>query len=312
MRFAGVEAHKRLSDPESSRYSISQMKIGALISKFGWSSWMSKLLRQFNYRRTIYLEGVSFTIPSIRGITCNPTETWLTQLLAQLLPKKEGIFVDVGVNVGQTLLKVKSVELARTYIGFEPNPVCVFYVQELIKANNLQECDLLPVGIFTDDRVLEMDLFSSDDADSCASVIPDFRPNHPVHSRIHVPVFQFVSLPDRVRAQKAAIIKIDVEGAELEVVRGLTPWVTRDRPFILIEILPSHSTDNQFRIHRQSDLEQWFRDQKYGLFRVLKSKSGDYSRMERIHDIGVHSDLSLCDYLAIHEDDIVESFRLPS
>jgi len=272
---------------------------------------MSELLRRFNYRRTINLEGVSFTIPSIKGIICNPTESWLTQLLAQLLPQKNGTFVDVGVNVGQTLIKVKSVELARAYIGFEPNPVCVFYVQELIKANNLQECNLLPVGRLTHDRVLEMDLFSSDDADSCASIIPDFRPNHPVQSRIHVPVFQFTSLPDRIRSQKAAIIKIDVEGAELEVVRGLTPWVTRDRPFILIEILPVHSADNQFRIHRQSDLEQWFRDQKYGLFRVLKSKNGDFSRMERIHEIGVHSDLSLCDYVAIHEDDHLESIRLP-
>ena len=41
-------------------------------------------------------------------------------------------FIDVGVNVGQTLLKLKSISSEINYLGFEPNPNCVNYLKNLI------------------------------------------------------------------------------------------------------------------------------------------------------------------------------------
>jgi tRNA G46 methylase TrmB len=116
-------------------------------------------LRRLNYSRKIHINGVEISIPSIRGIATDASEPWMVELLGKLLREQRGAFIDVGVNVGQTLVKVKALDQDREYIGFEPNPVCVFYVQELIKANKFKNCTLFPVGLFTEDRILSLDFF---------------------------------------------------------------------------------------------------------------------------------------------------------
>ena len=53
-------------------------------------------------------------------------------MLENLLKKKNGAYLDIGVNIGQTLMKLKSVNPKIEYIGFEPNATCVHYVNKLI------------------------------------------------------------------------------------------------------------------------------------------------------------------------------------
>ena len=49
----------------------------------------------------------------------------MIDILKIVLPIENKKFIDVGVNIGQTLLKLKSVSSEIDYIGFEPNPICV-------------------------------------------------------------------------------------------------------------------------------------------------------------------------------------------
>ena len=51
-----------------------------------------------------------------------PAEPWLDSLIAHLLRQRAGAFVDAGVKIVQTLIKVKSIDARQPYIGFEPNP----------------------------------------------------------------------------------------------------------------------------------------------------------------------------------------------
>ena len=128
-------------------------------------------LTKLNYSRTTYINGVRVSIPAIRGISCFASEPWMVELLDCILPEQQGVFLDVGVNVGQTLVKVKAIDANRKYVGFEPNPVCNFYVQELIKKNDFKNCTIFPVGLFTENCVLSLDLFLNDPTDSSASLI---------------------------------------------------------------------------------------------------------------------------------------------
>ena len=242
-------------------------------------------MRKFNYNRRIYINGKKISVPSIRGITCNVTEPWLTDLLGKVLQEQNGAFLDVGVNVGQTLVKLKALDPNRKYIGFEPNPVCVYYVQELIKENSFENCTLFPVGLFIEDCVLPLDLFSDYVASSTASLINKFRPDHRVHSRILVPVFRFDSLAKLVDFKSVGIIKIDVEGAELEVVQSILELIRRDKPIILIEILPVYSEENAFRKNRQDKLEQIFTDTGYIIIRVEKTNTDNYSLLRCVEKI---------------------------
>ena len=46
-------------------------------------------------------------------------EAWLYRAFAKVLAARAGAFVDVGVNLGQTLIKVKLIDPKRQYVGFD-------------------------------------------------------------------------------------------------------------------------------------------------------------------------------------------------
>lgn len=273
--------------------------LGDAARKVGIHPWLAQCRKRINYTRKARINGAVIRIPSICGLACNPSEPWMTGLLAELLPKRSGVFLDVGVNMGQTLVKLKALEPERQYVGFEPNPTCVFYVQDLIRANSFSHCRLLPVGLFARDCIMSLDLFSDNPADSSASLIENFRPTHRVHSRTFVPVFQFDGLGPVLGNQEIGIVKIDVEGAELEVVKCLVNLIRRDRPMFLIEVLPAYSDQNADRISRQKELEDIFNTADYELFRVEKTREDGFAGLRRLEEIGVHGDLNQCDYVMV-------------
>src|SRR6185436_11975470 len=47
-------------------------------------------------------------------------EVWLFDALQRVMLERSGAVIDVGVNVGHTLIKVKTADPQRDYIGFEP------------------------------------------------------------------------------------------------------------------------------------------------------------------------------------------------
>jgi len=50
----------------------------------------------------------------------------MIDLLKKILLLKDGVFIDIGMNLGQTLIKLKCVDPNIRYFGFEPNPGCVY------------------------------------------------------------------------------------------------------------------------------------------------------------------------------------------
>ena len=115
----------------------------------------------------------------------------MSGLLEVLLPLQPGTFMDVGVNVGQTLIQLRTLDAKRPYVGFEPNPACVFYVNELIRLNTFLSCTVFPVGLHTSDCVMPLARFSESVTDSCASVVDGFRPDQEVYSEQLVPLVRY-------------------------------------------------------------------------------------------------------------------------
>lgn len=243
--------------------------------------------------------GKAVSIPFIGGRSLHAgAEPWMTDLLGSLLPLAPGRFVDVGVNLGQTLLKVKLLDPERAYLGFEPNPLCVSYVRELIARNHWRSVELVPAGLFVRDEILALELFSTTDAtDSAASVISNFRPGQPVHERLHVPVVRWETATKAVGEVPSGIVKIDVEGAELEVLSTMEAMIGRDMPLILMEVLPAYRADNSPRIERQRAIEALAARHGYSILRVQKSSDGRFRGLRRIQEFGVHADLNECEHV---------------
>jgi hypothetical protein len=107
------------------------------------------IARHVRVDRRLTVNGRLFKIPIRDGIGfdhLNPREEWLDVVLRTLLPKRQGTFINVGVNIGQTLLKVKSFDDGRPYVGFEPNPICCCYCDDLIRLNNIRQVTIVPSG----------------------------------------------------------------------------------------------------------------------------------------------------------------------
>jgi hypothetical protein len=107
-------------------------------------------------------------------------EPWMDDILSLVGSKiTSGIFIDVGVNIGQTLLKVKKNFASEIfYIGFEPNPNCVNYCHKLISLNKWGENSaIIPCAISNEAGLIKLYKYSTGDVDPSASIVKNFRPN---------------------------------------------------------------------------------------------------------------------------------------
>ena len=261
----------------------------------------SRIMRTINRTTTVRVDEQRFRVPVIAGMRVMASENWMIGVLKALFALRSGPFVDVGVNLGQTLLKVRAVDPGREYIGFEPNPTCVDYVERIVKLNSFEHCHVLPVGIAEEPGIVTLDLFDETGVDSSATIVRDFRPTHVIKRSKNVAVLSAAEIPDRFLPQGIGLIKIDVEGAERDVLYALSEKLSRDRPLIILEILPCFTAEKADRIERQLDVENLFSELGYSLFRIRKDK-GQFSHFEAVSKIGIHGDLELSDYVAAPQE----------
>lgn len=252
---------------------------------------------RFNRNVDAQVGGRSVTVPVSAGLMAELTEPWMLALLRKLMAIAPGAFIDVGVNLGQTLIKVKAIEPARRYIGFEPNPVCVHYVEELVAANGWTDVRVVPAGLGQHSGIVTLELYHGRSGDSAASIVEGFRPGEAVTFRKTVAILGTADLPDDLLAAPVGLVKIDVEGAEADVIDALAPVLARDRPLISMEILPCYDSGRTDRIARQARIEARFAELDYRILRVLHEGRGGGFVLEAIETIGIHGDLSLCEYV---------------
>mgnify|MGYP003956351857 CR=1 FL=1 len=260
-----------------------------------------RILKWINVSGKIQLNGKEFEVPILgaEGFgNLYMTEPWMIDLLKVVLPIEGKRFIDVGVNVGQTLLKLKSVSEDIAYIGFEPNPRCVNYARALIETNGFVNVDLVPVGISDGTNLGRLDYYTHGDTDSSASVIPDFRPDQAVVRSEYVPLFDFDDLTATLGLDSISILKIDVEGGELEVIKSLRNEIAKHQPVILLEVLPVYKEENTSRLSRQEEIHVILDELGYAWFRVKKADD-ELKGFEMIRRIGIHSDMNACEYVVI-------------
>ena len=217
-------------------------------------------------------------------------ESWMSVLIKRLLVLHSGkSFLDVGVNIGQTLLAVKSINLHIPYYGLEPNPICIEYLTGLITMNNI-DATIYPVGLSVEDGLISLYKDKKLPQDSSASIIRNFR-DVEGKEQVWVPILTWDKVPASSNVL-FGIVKIDVEGAEWEVISSLKKMISDQRPSIICEILPTYSADNVFRIERQEKILKTLFDLDYVLF-LIKNDGA----LELLTKIEIHGDVINSNYL---------------
>jgi FkbM family methyltransferase len=224
----------------------------------------------------------------------------MTDLLRRLLALTPKTAIgDVGENIGQTLFKVKSLDPHRAYVGFEPNPFCVEYANEVIRINGFDHCQILPVGLA--DQATVVRFFAIDDADSAGSIVEGWRPGQVVGRQQFVPVFPFHAVA-HLLPPEAGIVKIDVEGAELDVLRGMDGLLRAQQPWVTCEVLHSHTAEQIPRQHETNEtLMRFVQERGYDVFQIVKEGGTAGLRRVAAFSEGVYGPASqaVCDYLLV-------------
>lgn len=200
------------------------------------------------------------SLPDVRTFTLTaPRHLWVprvleTKGLAQYEPyaldcflalvesAPEGAVLDIGANVGLYGL-LAAAHSDRTVHAFEPAPETAAVARETAAANGLA---LTVEEIALSDSSGTATLYLSDSTDSSNSLNPDFRE----HSKeIVVPLETLDAYVARTGIVPA-VIKVDTETTEPEVLAGARKVIAEHRPWILCEVLWTHVED---RLHAVMD-----------------------------------------------------------
>lgn len=131
-------------------------------------------------------------------------------------------FVDVGTNIGEMVVPMAAHRNVTRVIGFEPHPICA----EVCRRN------LLLNGLKADVR----SMLVGDGTAQAYVVDPVYAPTSGIrHDLPHAPRTPTMTLDDQLDVDGTCVLLIDVEGAELDVMKGGARFIAKVRPLIVFE-----------------------------------------------------------------------------
>lgn len=210
-------------------------------------------------------------------LTILRTKEWQPEVWNSIAPAlSEGsVFFDVGAHIGYFSMKA-AIRVGKTgrVLAFEPNPEILNLLRDNVAANHFQNVIVEPIACTDRDQMLTLyaapivNTGASSLAKQNAEISPDqaARP-FSVRGRPIDDVVRELGLT-RVDA-----IKIDVEGAEVIVLRGAMDTLQRFHPKLVAEVVPRQLAGFQTTV---DDLRALLRSAGYNLSRPLNPEETDW------------------------------------
>jgi FkbM family methyltransferase len=154
-------------------------------------------------------------------------EQEVLQVLDKLL-RPGDTFVDVGANIGMVALHARSrVGFAGQVHCFEPNPECLALLREHVELNALNNIFVHGFALSDQPGQLELHLTSEHTGTATLSQVPAATKTFVVPVRVG---------DETLAGASPRVVKIDVEGFEVLVLRGLRQTLLRAKPFVVTEV----------------------------------------------------------------------------
>jgi FkbM family methyltransferase len=181
------------------------------------------------------------------------SELELIFLLA--LIKNPGVVVEIGANMGIHTVPIARAlaKEGRPFYVFEPQPVIFQQLCANLALNGLTNVRAFPYACGSQNGALTFDIPDYSAFGNFGST--EFKAPGAGSSRSEI--VQCIRLDNILGQGEIGLIKIDVEGFELEVLKGCEGILTRCQPFFYVE---------NDRLDKSSALIQWFFDHDYRLW----------------------------------------------
>lgn len=175
------------------------------------------------------------------------------------------IVLDIGANVGfYALWMAKRVGRSGRVFAFEPSPPNLKILRYHLAKNGLRNLQVLPCAV-TEDHGGHVPFFLLNEGDSPSNSLT-FGRNKVPNLSLNLAQTKREILVDRISVDgfckdsqiRPALIKIDVEGAELLVLRGASATLVSARPALILGVHPwwlpeGQSTDDILAFLRKHD-----------------------------------------------------------
>ena len=178
---------------------------------------------------------------------------------------KEGdTFVDVGANIGlMSVYASRIVKQSGKVYAFEPHPETREILMENIRINQAYNIHVLPFAVGS--QKSKSKLYDSLDHNRGGASIAE------IDSSAHGYDVNIVTLSEQLDKQDIRLIKIDVEGYELEALKGADQIISRENPPALI-IECSELRENTFG-QKTAPLYDYIKSlNRYRLFKAKRGK----------------------------------------
>ncbi|RZS97334.1 FkbM family methyltransferase [Cecembia calidifontis] len=160
---------------------------------------------------------------------------WRPIFVLEKLLKKGNTFIDIGANQGEyALWAVRKTTASGNVLAFEPMDAVFAQLKENISLNPDYSNVIQAIQMGLSDRPGEINLYGKEGSNEGVNTI------YPTPE--HTFLIQKIKLDtldnqlEHLRPGRVDLIKIDVEGAELQVLKGATKCLTRFKPSLIIEI----------------------------------------------------------------------------
>lgn len=157
--------------------------------------------------------------------------------LAYRLLSKGGVFIDIGANFGVFTLNVTD-EKVKTY-AIEPNPVASYQLIENIKLNSDLNINIISTAIGNEIDLLPLVCDSVNNLGNYH--LGNKVDNASIGSQLTlVPVIRFSQLVEKLNLTNIDLLKIDVEGFELNILKSIN-WDTNKYSIknLIVEFKPN-------------------------------------------------------------------------
>jgi len=212
--------------------------------------------------------------------------------LLPYLVNRGDLALDIGANRGIYTYRLR--RLDAVVLAFEPNPSCASLLRDWGKQDPAITVHNVALSNQTGEGILQIPIDSAGvEHDSSASLV-----THQFHTSRSIPVS--LRKLDSYMLTHISLIKIDVEGAEEDVLNGSTLTLESSKPALLIEIEQRHANRSilsTFDMLKSMGYVGFFID-KHLLRSVLEF---DLSRDQCIKHLGVKRARYINNFLFLHQ-----------
>lgn len=215
------------------------------------------------------------------------TVFWLKKLLPQ-----DGVFIDIGANIGSFTLVAAKQASQGTVHAFEPSAYHYNRLSHNVDLNRFANVRLNKQGLF--DKDTQTTLFvpgvSGEMNNSGAASI--YKPSNASPTAMAAEEIDLIRLDDYVKTNqlnRIDVIKIDIEGAELKALAGATDTLKNFKPTVLMEL----DVENLGRAgYKPGDVLDFWEPLGYDVERILDA-SGLTAKITKADQLTAHQNI-LC------------------